>query len=610
MSYKIEFRNGTAAEWASANPVLGIGEVGIVTDAGATSPNAKLGDGSTTWPSLGWWLPGGSNVYDVVTTYGADPTGTADSTSAIQDALNATPLGGQTYIPPGVFKTSAPLIIPPQVTLSGPYGSHIDAAASCIKPVSQANGFSGAAVILMVDQTTGGYAIPSNQQRIMNLTLECSNLTGSTIDGVQAQGFVHGVILDDLQIRHPPAHGLAIASNGSGVPYSWRAHRVVANTCGTHGFSLTLTDSTWTDCEAIGCVGNGFNFAGSAANSHFIGCRAEFNAIGVSLSGAWGSGTGSGGMTFTDLSTDRNTQDGVLIAATGTTPVNFLGCSFRRDGRNGNSGGGGYAGLRCSGSTIPVTIDGTCFPGVDDNSTGTNSPQYGFAIGSSSKNVVLKGGVWQGNTAGIHDDGTNAWARNLNVLEATGATNAQVIASTSGLGSCAFLPEDAGLLAWNFDPAFVASSANPATNTIQAIRIDVKAPMTVTNIVLFQFVAGAGLTTSECFVGLYDSAGTKIAVSADQSTAWASGTDVFKTMALASGPFTIKPGLYWILAVQNGSSNLTWGRFQNQTATNANAGLSAAKSRWATAGTGTTLPSSFTPSALTQTAMEYWAGLS
>lgn len=552
-----------------------------------------------------------NNVLNTAYAGGADPTGVADSTAAINDALTTAPVGGTVYIPAGTYKTTAPIVIPPQITLAGPHGSHIDATTCSIKPESQASGFSGAAVILFVDQSTGGYSLTSNQQRLIDLTLDCSNLTGSTIDGIQAQGLVHGVILDDIQIRNAPNHGVAFVTNGSGTAYSWRAHRVVANACGNHGFSPAITDSTWTDCEAIGCGGNGINLAGSAANSHFIAFRSEFNTIGVALSGAWAQGTGSGGVTFTALSTDRNTQDGVLVTATGTVPASFISSMFRRDGRNGNSGGGGYAGLRCSGSTIPVLVDGTCFPGVDDNGTGTSSPQYGFSVVSSAKNVVLKSGMWQGATAGVHDDGTNTWYRNQNVLEATGATNAQVLSASGGYDGGLFLPQDAGFRAWNDDPARIGSSAVPASNTIQAIRVEVRAPMTITNVVLFQFTAGTGLTSSQCFAGLYNSSGVQIGVTADQSTAWGSGTSVFKTMALAGGPFVIGPGFYWVLAVQNGSSNLAWGRFQNQTATNANAGLSVANSRWATAGTGTSLPGSFTPSsALTQTALEYWAGLS
>lgn len=44
----IQFRRGTAANWASVNPVLGSGEPGYETDTGLT----KIGDGTTAWNSL------------------------------------------------------------------------------------------------------------------------------------------------------------------------------------------------------------------------------------------------------------------------------------------------------------------------------------------------------------------------------------------------------------------------------------------------------------------------------------------------------------------------------------------------------------------------------
>lgn len=48
MADQIQFRRGTAAQWAAANPVLGSGELGYETD----TKYFKLGDGVTAWNSL------------------------------------------------------------------------------------------------------------------------------------------------------------------------------------------------------------------------------------------------------------------------------------------------------------------------------------------------------------------------------------------------------------------------------------------------------------------------------------------------------------------------------------------------------------------------------
>lgn len=55
---QIQVRRGTASSWTSANPTLAAGEWGYETDTGL----AKIGDGSTTWTSLGYF--GGSNTLE------------------------------------------------------------------------------------------------------------------------------------------------------------------------------------------------------------------------------------------------------------------------------------------------------------------------------------------------------------------------------------------------------------------------------------------------------------------------------------------------------------------------------------------------------------------
>jgi hypothetical protein len=48
MATRIRLRRGTAAEWTSEDPVLGLGEAGFETDTG----QLKLGDGTTAWGDL------------------------------------------------------------------------------------------------------------------------------------------------------------------------------------------------------------------------------------------------------------------------------------------------------------------------------------------------------------------------------------------------------------------------------------------------------------------------------------------------------------------------------------------------------------------------------
>jgi hypothetical protein len=81
----IQTRRGTAAAWASANPVLAAGEPGFVTD----TADFKIGDGVTAWNSL---KTAGNGTYLAAImpeAYGAKADGTTDDTAAIRAALTA-----------------------------------------------------------------------------------------------------------------------------------------------------------------------------------------------------------------------------------------------------------------------------------------------------------------------------------------------------------------------------------------------------------------------------------------------------------------------------------------------------------------------------------------
>lgn len=53
MANRMQQRRGTAARWIEINPVLALGEIGFEIDTG----KFKIGTGSTTWTSLGYYSP-------------------------------------------------------------------------------------------------------------------------------------------------------------------------------------------------------------------------------------------------------------------------------------------------------------------------------------------------------------------------------------------------------------------------------------------------------------------------------------------------------------------------------------------------------------------------
>lgn len=75
MAVRIQLRRDTSANWASENPTLAQGEVGLDMTAG----RFKIGDGATAWASL---------PYHGGTAWGAI-TGTLSSQTDLQNALDA-----------------------------------------------------------------------------------------------------------------------------------------------------------------------------------------------------------------------------------------------------------------------------------------------------------------------------------------------------------------------------------------------------------------------------------------------------------------------------------------------------------------------------------------
>jgi hypothetical protein len=170
-------------------------------------------------------------------------------------------------------------------------------------------------------------------------------------------------------------------------------------------------------------------------------------------------------------------------------------------------------------------------------------------------------------------------------------------------------PADSGFVAWSFDPALVGGlNTVLVSGTIYLTGVQVRKPSLATGIRFFQTVAASGLTGGQCFVGLLNSAGTVVGVSADQSGAWG-GTTTIVDAALAGGPFMIQPGLYWVAILANGTTPPGVGRLSIENVTLANGRNAAATSRFATNGTAQTSITNRTPSANTASFQTLWVAV-
>lgn len=166
-----------------------------------------------------------------------------------------------------------------------------------------------------------------------------------------------------------------------------------------------------------------------------------------------------------------------------------------------------------------------------------------------------------------------------------------------------------GFKAMPFAPELAGSGTRLTSGTVYMIRIDLTSTETLTSHVVSVADGGVGLTAGQNFAGLYNSAGTRVAVTTDQTTAWA--TQGEKVMAYVA-PYVAAPGTYHLAMLSNGGTPV--GIFRNISTSVAaaviNHGLTPTTARWTTGPTGqTTLPASVDLSTRTLSGIGFWNGV-
>jgi hypothetical protein len=171
--------------------------------------------------------------------------------------------------------------------------------------------------------------------------------------------------------------------------------------------------------------------------------------------------------------------------------------------------------------------------------------------------------------------------------------------------TAAACPSDQNLISWSVDPATPVNSTVVPTGALQLVRVLVRKATTVTNIIVDVATAGVTLTASENFVGLYNSSGTLLSGSADQTTNF--GTAGTYTIPLTT-PQAVVAGTYYVGILTNGTTGpqMARGNGLSGGVSFANAGLTASTYRYATNGTGlTSLPASVTMGSNTQATVPF-----
>lgn len=189
--------------------------------AGPTGPEGPTGP---TGPA-GSSAARGIDVRD----YGADPSGATDSTTGIQDALNATPAGGVCYATAGTYKLSGTIVVPDNVTLQGDESSDF------------------------VFGTLFSVADASNLNAVISDSIWSSN--GSSNSTAPR---VVGIMIDGNSAGQTSGQGLGIAM------CSYRGEVLRCRVLNTRGDGVRITDS---------------NSAGTAVGEFCVENKVENNAI-------------------------------------------------------------------------------------------------------------------------------------------------------------------------------------------------------------------------------------------------------------------------------------------------------------------------------------------
>lgn len=344
------------------------------------------------------------STVDVVADYGADPTGVADATSAIQAAINAVApalptnpwdlhatAGATVTIPTGKYKVSSPLVVPSWVNLKG-------AGKSASMLVSST---AGTTVLSMGKAFTG--SISGTTLTVTGVT--CGNiLVGDSITGlgVTALTYVTAILTGTGGIG---TYTVSISQTVGSTTIMVPAYHCSVSGLSINGSSLNITGlsiyaSFWmtNDVEATFCNYNGIftysSYTGKAYNTYsFYNASAGAGYAGILCDGA-SVGSGSNDITFYGGSVGNcydnirvNNGNGIYIDSVSIQSAARIGINL-----NGNATGI-YIG-NCYFEANVLTVDGASIFGSLSFVTIENN--YFTATGSSHETKYIAGNGFNG----------------------------------------------------------------------------------------------------------------------------------------------------------------------------------------------------------------------
>jgi hypothetical protein len=175
-----------------------------------------------------------------------------------------------------------------------------------------------------------------------------------------------------------------------------------------------------------------------------------------------------------------------------------------------------------------------------------------------------------------------------------------------------------GLAGWNYDPIHVGTQNVNAAGYCYLNKVWVPTAATLATVWVIVQVAGTGGTAlANCFVGVFNSSGTRLGVSATQAAAWATAGVKSAALTVDSGQsLAIAAGSYIYVGILVGTQSSTpvqLGRIWAPLQLGANVNLAAAdgfRQGYISGGGLSAMPTSFTVSAMVNGGDNaYWVGV-
>lgn len=168
-------------------------------------------------------------------------------------------------------------------------------------------------------------------------------------------------------------------------------------------------------------------------------------------------------------------------------------------------------------------------------------------------------------------------------------------------------PEDYGLVSWSYPVMQCSGSAVPTSGTVRMVRLPTLAvTTTITSLACHIATAPTTPTAGQNFMGLYDSTGTRVAVTADATTPFTTTGD--KVIALTA-PYVAAPGNYWVAILANAATPPAFSLCASHSDTAANFNTAVASAQFTNGPAAqTSLPASITMGSRTKSLNCTWVG--